>query len=117
MTVRMHSEGRAFLRHSLAVLAYRGTKVLRDPPPEFAGFRIHGTSRSPAEILAHIGDLLDWALSMARGQEVWHDSRPLPWAQEVDASQPWGGSTTTLGQMPRWPALSRSCFKAQSPTP
>jgi hypothetical protein len=30
-----------------------------------------------------MGDLLDWALSIANGREVWHDSAPLPWDQEV----------------------------------
>ena len=31
--------------------------------------------RTAGEILAHIGDLLDWALSIARGQQVWKDSK------------------------------------------
>jgi hypothetical protein len=30
-----------------------------------------------------MGDLLDWALSLARGEHSWHDSMPLPWDQEV----------------------------------
>ena len=37
-----------------------------------------------AEPKVHLGDLFDWALSMAKGQGVWHDSPPLPWAGEVD---------------------------------
>ena len=39
--------------------------------------------RTPAQILAHIGDLMDWALSMAKGQQAWHNSQPLPWNEEV----------------------------------
>jgi hypothetical protein len=31
-----------------------------------------------------MGDLFDWALSMAQGQQTWHDSTPLPWSDEVD---------------------------------
>ncbi|HEX9136386.1 MAG TPA: hypothetical protein VF905_05525, partial [Nitrospirota bacterium] len=31
----------------------------------------------------HIGDLLDWALSMAKGERQWHDSPPQPWEGEV----------------------------------
>jgi len=31
-----------------------------------------------------MGDLFDWALSTARGEERWHNSTPLPWAQEAD---------------------------------
>jgi hypothetical protein len=26
---------------------------------------------------------LDWGLSMANGEQAWHDSKPLPWPQEV----------------------------------
>jgi len=68
------------LRHTVATLAYRGAKVVRGAPAEFATFA--GAGRTPAQILAHIGDLLDWALSMAKGAQQWHDSAPLPWDQE-----------------------------------
>ena len=69
------------LRHTLATLAYRGGKALRGAPAEFAEFPCGETSRTPAQILAHLGDLLDWALSLAQGKEAWHDSPPLPWEQ------------------------------------
>jgi hypothetical protein len=69
------------LRHTLATLAYRGGKALRDAPAEFAGFRAGETTRTPAQILAHMGDLLDWALSLAEGKEAWHNSPPLTWEQ------------------------------------
>jgi hypothetical protein len=36
------------------------------------------------EILAHIGDLLDWALALAGGEHRWRSSMPLPWDQEVE---------------------------------
>ena len=71
------------LRHTVATLAYRGGKAIRNAPADFAQFRAASTTRTPAEILAHIGDLLDWALSMSRGQEQWHNSAPLAWDQEV----------------------------------
>lgn len=71
------------LRHTLATLAYRGGKAVRGVPANVAAFKAGDTTRTPAEILAHIGDLLDWALSMARGQQVWHDSTPLTWDEEV----------------------------------
>ena len=78
----MTTEGskRELLRHTLATLAYRGGKTVRNAPAEFASFS--GAGRTPAQILAHIGDLLDWALSMANGTRKWHDSTPLPWDQE-----------------------------------
>ena len=69
------------LRHTLATLAYRGGKALRGAPAEFAEFRCGETTRTPAQILAHLGDLLDWALSLAQGKEAWHDSPPLAWDQ------------------------------------
>lgn len=74
---------RLLLRHTLATLAYRGSKAVRGAPPDFAAFRIGERTRTPAEILAHIGDLLDWALSLAKGGHVWKDSAPLPWESEV----------------------------------
>ena len=73
---------RELIRHALATLAYRGGKALRDTPAEFADFRIAEGARTPGEILAHMGDLLDWALSIAKGEQKWHDSTPLPWQQE-----------------------------------
>ncbi len=75
---------RELFRHTLATLAYRGGKTLRDVPPAFADFQGGHGLRTPGQILAHIGDLLDWGLSIAVGQQKWHDSKPLPWEQEVD---------------------------------
>lgn len=75
---------RDLLRHTLATLAYRGGKAVRGASPEFAGYRCSETSRTPGQILAHIGDLMDWALSVSQGQEAWHNSTPLPWEQEVE---------------------------------
>lgn len=74
---------RALLRHTLATVAYRGGKALTGAPAEFADFRVAAGSRTPAEILAHIGDLFEWALSLADGEHVWRDSPPLPWDREV----------------------------------
>ena len=74
---------REMLRHTVATLAYRGAKAVRGAPDSFASFKASETTRTPAQILAHIGDLLDWALSIAKGTETWNDSEPLPWEQEV----------------------------------
>jgi hypothetical protein len=70
------------LRHTLATLAYRGGKAVRGAPSEFAVFG--GAGRTPAQILAHIGDLLDWALSIAEGKQRWQNSQTLPWEKEVE---------------------------------
>src|SRR5215510_15499743 len=77
------TSSRQLLRHTVATVAYRGGKALSDAPENFAEFKIGEKSRTPAQILAHIGDLYDWALSCARGKQAWHDSKPLPWPQEV----------------------------------
>ena len=73
---------RELFRHTLATLAYRGSKTVRNAPAGFAEFS--GAGRTPGQILAHIGDLLDWALSMANGTRQWHDSKPLAWDQEAE---------------------------------
>jgi hypothetical protein len=69
------------LRHTVATLAYRGAKAMHGAPAEFAQYKSAPDSRTPAEILAHMGDLFDWALSICDGRERWHDSPPLPWDQ------------------------------------
>jgi hypothetical protein len=58
--------GREFLRHTLATLAYRAGKTLRHAPPEFAAFRAGPTTRTPGEILAHLGDLMAWGRDVER---------------------------------------------------
>ena len=73
---------RTLLRHTLATLAYRGGKTIRNAPASFAEYGAPDSPRTPANILAHMGDLMDWALSMADGSRKWHDSTPLAWEQE-----------------------------------
>jgi hypothetical protein len=75
---------RQLLRHTVATVAYRGGKALRGAPDSFASFHIGDKTRTPAQILAHMGDLFDWALSIALGKQTWHDSTPLPWNAEVE---------------------------------
>jgi hypothetical protein len=70
-------------RHSNATLAYRAAKTLHHIPENFAAFRIDAKSRASVEILAHMGDLMDWALSMAKGKSIWHESVPKDWDSEA----------------------------------
>ena len=74
---------RQLLRHTVATIAYRGAKAVRGAPEGFSSFTCGGGCRSAGEILAHIGDLLDWALSMADGSRQWHDSKPQSWNDDV----------------------------------
>jgi len=75
---------RELLRHALATVAYRTSKAVRNAPAGFADFHAGEGVRTPAQILAHIGDLFDWALSIAKGKQAWRDSKPLPWEKEVE---------------------------------
>ena len=73
-------EKRELLRHTLATLAYRAVRALEGAP---AGFGVYaGAGRKPIDIMAHMGDLLDWALSMADGARRWHESEPEAWEKE-----------------------------------
>jgi hypothetical protein len=75
---------RELLRHSLATLAYRGGKAVRNASEGFGQFQTDGGVRTPGQILTHIGDLMDWGLSMANGKREWHDSKPLAWEKEAE---------------------------------
>ena len=71
------------LRHTLATLAYRAGKAVRGAPEGFGDFRAGEGGRTAVQILAHMGDLFDWALTMADGEAVWKDAAPLAWSGEV----------------------------------
>ncbi len=73
-------EKRVLLRHTVASLAYRAARAIEDAPASFADFS--GSGRPPVHILAHMGDLFDWALSAVQGNERWHTSKPHSWMTE-----------------------------------
>jgi hypothetical protein len=111
---------RQLLRHAVATAAYRASKALRGAPDHFGSFHIGDKTRTPAQILAHMGDLFDWALSIAQGQQTWHDSTPLRWSSEVErffaamkkfddllaSNEPLHGSAEGLFQAPVADALN-----------
>ena len=70
------------LRHLVATLAYRATRALENAPDSFATFQ--GGGRQPIEILAHMGDLMEWGLSMAQGSGKWDPHPPTSWAADVE---------------------------------
>ena len=74
---------REVLRHLVATVAYRGGLAITDAPEEFARFRGNETTRTPGELLAHIGDLLEGSLHLVKGNLVHLASAPLPWDEEV----------------------------------
>ena len=77
------SEKIEMLRHALATLAYRGGKAIRGVPQSFGDFEPGGSVRTPLRILTHIGDLLEWGLSIAKGQQKWRDAEPESWDRQV----------------------------------
>ena len=80
----MTDPAREMLRHTVATLAYRGAKAIRGAPDGFGDFHAAPTSRKPSQILSHICDLMDWALSQARGKQVWTDTTPGTWADDSE---------------------------------
>ena len=74
---------RALLRHMLATLAYRAAKTVRGAPEEFGSFRIAARTRTPGEIVAHMGDLMEWATTMAQGRPHWRTAPAADWKNDV----------------------------------
>ena len=75
---------RNYLRHLVATIAYRGTKTMREAPSAFATLRVSPTSRTPLEILSHVGDTLAWARTMVEGKQSWNSNDPGSWSSESD---------------------------------
>jgi len=74
---------RSLLRHFLATIAYRGGKAIRNAPAGFGSFRAEGSMNTPVMVLAHIGDLIQWADRWCRGDPVYQVSEPLAWDMEI----------------------------------
>ena len=72
------------LRHTLATVAYRGGKAIRNAPAGFAARSAGLGSRPAGEILAHICDLFDWGTTIAHGQQAWVSQPPQGWEQDCD---------------------------------
>lgn len=75
---------RHLLRHTVATLAYRAEKALRDAPDAFVHHRLSPSSRTPLEIVSHLGDLLEWADRMARGEYKWAPQPSADWPSACD---------------------------------
>jgi hypothetical protein len=75
---------REFLRHTLATLAYRGGSALRGAPEGFDSCRAGDSTRTAGAIVGHIGDLLEWASWMVKGQHGWREAPVGSWQDGVD---------------------------------
>jgi len=75
---------RELLRHLVATIAFRGRIAVSGAPENFSDFCIAETVRTPGEILAHIGDLLEGSAYLLKGELVYLNSAPLSWDEEVN---------------------------------
>lgn len=67
----------------MATIAFRGNVAIREAPGTFASFRLSDDIRTPAEILAHIGDLLEGSVYLLKGEMRYLNAEPVPWDEEV----------------------------------
>ena len=74
---------RTVLRHLVATLTYRAAKVLRDTPPGFGRMTFGSSTRQPVLIVAHLADLMSWAVRMAQGEYSWKAEGSDDWDVEV----------------------------------
>jgi len=120
MQTESSDAARDLLRHLVATLAYRAAKVLRDLPDGFAEFSNGPQSRQPVQILAHMGDLMGWAVRVAAGEYRWEAGGSRNWDVELNrffdelarldaflaSGKPLGDSPKTLIQGPLADALT-----------
>jgi hypothetical protein len=74
---------RPVLRHLVATLTYRAAKVLRETPPGFGSMTFGSSTRQPVLIVAHLADLMSWAVRMAEGNPSWKAEGSDDWDAEV----------------------------------
>jgi len=83
MLLKSDATTRAVCRHVAATLAYRAAKVLRDAPPGFGQASFGASTRKPVSIVAHLADLMAWAITLTRGDFVWKAEGSDDWDREV----------------------------------
>ncbi len=92
-------------RHLVATLAYRAAKVLRNVPPGFGDARFGASPRRPVVIVAHMADLMAWAVRFTSGEMVWKAEGSDDW--DVEVQRFWDGMS----------ALDRALASAPQPDP
>src|SRR5688500_20174953 len=79
----MQTDELRVLRQLAATLAYRAAKVLRDVPQDFAHYECGESTRRPVQIVAHMGDLMAWGVTIADGDIKWNAGGSDQWDREV----------------------------------
>ena len=93
---------RELLRHMVATVVFRGRIALADAPSDFAEFRVTPETRSPAEILAHIGDLLVGTRILLQGDFVELAKTVDPYIEQTGAL---AGILIETPSFPGWESL------------
>ena len=70
-------------RQLAATLAYRAAKVLRDVPLGLPHYTCGASTRRPVQIVAHMGDLMAWGVTIAAGDIKWNAGGSDDWNREV----------------------------------
>lgn len=78
------NEIRTILRHFLAALSYRTEKAIRGAPEDFGAFDAGNGIRTPAQVLAHMGGLIDYARTFFIGGEI---ESPTPGDLKTEAAR------------------------------
>ncbi|MCA9322744.1 MAG: hypothetical protein KDB53_18530, partial [Planctomycetes bacterium] len=67
----MPQDQRTFLRHTLAALAYRAAKVLRDAPVGMADLTVADGAMTGTQVVDHIADVVVWMGKLMRDDKSW----------------------------------------------
>src|SRR5262245_62039467 len=78
----MHTSS-SVLRHLVGTLAYRAAKAVRDVPADFALASFGPATRRPVLIVAHLADLMSWAITMTQNDVKWKADGTDDWDKEV----------------------------------
>ena len=71
------------LRHIVATIAYRASRSLRDAPMRFESESLPGGSKTAAELLLHMTNVLSFAIATVTNTErVRYEG--IPWKDEID---------------------------------
>jgi hypothetical protein len=75
---------RELLRHLIAALTFRAKVAVADATEDFSGFKLDENIRTPAELLAHLGDLLEGSHFLMKGEFVHLNTVPKSWKEDLE---------------------------------
>jgi hypothetical protein len=84
MTIESNECKRQLLRHLLGTIDFRLSVAIVDAPDGFADFSLASDVRTPGEILAHIGDLIEGSLCILKNEMRYLNTPPSDWNADVE---------------------------------